>query len=144
MTYEKATATRDNHSTTITIIGKPQVWSAPTFSKRGAYDKKWQQKRDAYLLLSELALPSITHPLSIEITYHLQMPKAWSQKRRKERDKTYHSAHLDLDNLNKFICDTLQKALIIKDDCLIVEHHNKKLWSTEPKTILTLTPLEDT
>ena len=140
MTYTHADSSTKGDEVTVTLYGKPQVWSAPTFSKNGAYDKKWKQKRDAYLLLSGLGLPLITLPCRAETVYYMQMPKAWSRKKRLEKDLTYHSAHIDLGNLDKLLYDTLQRALIIKDDCLIVEHETKKLWCIDPKTVVKLIP----
>lgn len=144
MVYESVTADQSDKELKLWLYGKPMTWSAPTFSKRGGtYDKKWESKRDAYLLLKELDLKMISFPIKLEAEFYLPFPKALSKKRREASLGQYHSGHIDLTNLTKFIEDVLEKSEIIENDQLIVCHETAKKWDEIPRTEIKLVRIEE-
>jgi len=141
MSYEEVEVIKEAAHCTIKLHGDPISWSAPTFGKKGAYDRKWKRKRDAILLLREKELPKLDGPLMIWVTFCIAMPRSWSRKKRASLLGRHHTNHLDLTNLTKALEDILQNAGLFKDDCFIVAHNTCKQWAEKGLTMVSLFPL---
>ena len=69
----------------------------------------------------------------------MPIPKSWAKKRQKNAFNKPHSSRPDLDNLLKFVNDSLNKVLW-KDDALIYEVYARKFYSDDPKTRIYVGP----
>lgn len=75
--------------------------------------------------------------IHIDITFFMPMHKSL-----KKREKTlYHSAAPDIDNLCKFLLDSL-KGVVIVDDRKISSLSAKKVYDKVPRTELVITEVE--
>ncbi|MDG3034169.1 RusA family crossover junction endodeoxyribonuclease [Vibrio parahaemolyticus] len=62
------------------------------------------------------------------ITFHLPMPKSWSQKKRKKMDGRPHKQRPDKDNLEKALLDA-----VYSEDCAVWDSRVTKLWAQTGK-----------
>lgn len=86
-------------------------------------------------------------PIRLDVTFYMKAPKKMAEppkprSRQKKKDeyamfiaeKIPHDKKIDLDNLEKSLYDSISKSEIVwKDDCLIVEHTTRKLYSPNPR-----------
>ena len=95
-------------------------------------------------------------PIRLDVTFYMKAPKKMAEppkprSRQKKKDeyarfiaeKIPHDKKIDLDNLEKSIYDSISKSEIVwKDDCLIVEHTTRKLYSPNPRIEIEIEELE--
>lgn len=74
---------------------------------------QWLCKKNKYQLGEKL-----------HIIFIIEMPKSWSEKKRKEYDQSFHKQRPDLDNLLKGFCDSFGA-----DDSFVCSIHAEKIWS---------------
>lgn len=67
----------------------------------------------------------------LNIVFYIEMPKSWSEKKRKEYDQTFHKQRPDLDNLCKGFCDSFGS-----DDSFVCSIHAEKRWGRNGKIII--------
>lgn len=86
-------------------------------------------------------------PIRLDVTFYMKAPKSLSEppkprSRQKKKDeyakfieeKIPHDKKIDIDNLEKSVYDSISKSGIVwKDDCLIVEHTTRKVYSPNPR-----------
>lgn len=86
-------------------------------------------------------------PIRLDVTFYMKAPKKMAEppkprSRQKKKDeyarfiaeKIPYDKKIDLDNLEKSVYDSISKSEIVwKDDCLIVEHTTRKLYSPNPR-----------
>lgn len=79
----------------------------------------------------------ISGPVSVVYTYHMPIPKATSKIRRLQmlNGMSHPIKRPDLDNLNKFLSDTLI-GLVIDDDSQIISLQARKIFGESPKTVI--------
>lgn len=79
----------------------------------------------------------ISGPLSVMYTYHMPVPKGSSKVRTQQmlNGVMHPIKRPDLDNLNKFLSDTLI-GLVIEDDSQIVSLTARKIFGNSPKTVI--------
>jgi len=67
-------------------------------------------------------------PAALKLTFHMEMPKSWSQKKRAKYAGTItmHQTRPDIDNLSKAVMDAL-----CEDDSYIFSLYATKLWAEE-------------
>lgn len=94
--------------------------------------------------------------IKTEVTFYMKAPKAMAEQpkprsRRKKRDEYIrfiseqipYDKKIDLDNLEKSVYDSITNSGIVwKDDCLIVEHRTRKLYSPNPRIEIEIEELE--
>ena len=73
-------------------------------------------------------------PLSIDVTFFMQIPRSKSKKRKNLIKDTYHISKIDLDNMIKMLLDCITMSGIITDDCQFVVITAKKIWALEART----------
>lgn len=124
----------------ITLYGQPKPWSAPTFSKHGTYDKKWQYKRDAALLITSQKLSPLKDELSMNVVFFMAYPTNTSKKKKAIYDEelTPHTKVPDVDNMRKMVSDILQTAALIENDSQIWTGFSTKVLSPNPRTEITI------
>lgn len=74
----------------------------------------------------------LTGPITINLTFYLPMPESWSKKKKIESDGQMHVSKPDRDNLEKGICDALNK-IVWKDDGQVCDGRTRKFYSSEPR-----------
>jgi Holliday junction resolvase RusA-like endonuclease len=134
----------------IILPGNPVAQKRHRHCKRGnfiqtydpsAKDKEWIIKETRKQLPVDLEYPLFKQgePISVKITFDMQIPKQWPKskiKRFNEQPDLYpHVFKIDLDNGIKLYTDSLNK-LIYYDDSQIINLHAVKRYSHEPKTII--------
>ncbi len=92
-----------------------------------------------------------------KVTFYMKAPKKMAEppkprSRQKKKDeyarfiaeKIPHDKKIDLDNLEKSVYDSISKSEIVwKDDCLIVEHTTRKLYSPNPRIEIEIEEIEE-
>lgn len=95
-------------------------------------------------------------PIRLDVTFYMKAPKKMAEppkprSRQKKKDeyarfiaeKIPYDKKIDLDNLEKSVYDSISKSEIVwKDDCLIVEHTTRKLYSPNPRIEIEIEELE--
>ena len=78
-----------------------------------------------------------------------ELPKPRSRKKKKDEyarfiaEKIPYDKKIDLDNLEKSVYDSISKSEIVwKDDCLIVEHTTRKVYSPNPRIEIEIEEIE--
>ena len=125
------------------IEGNPIPAARPRVTKNGTYNPK---KKELEALSWEIEeqilknnyryLPS-SGPISMSITFFMPIPKGNSKKRRNEIKGKPHTKRCDLDNLVKFLCDSMN-GIIFKDDSQVYCIDATKLWSENPRTQISI------
>lgn len=99
------------------------------FGKKGEIDHK----------PSNLAMAEF---LDVDIEFHMPIPKSFSNSKRIRIKGTFHNKKPDGSNLFKFYEDCAN-GILFKDDSKIVKASFKKVYSENPKTIITVKELKN-
>lgn len=121
----------------ITILGQPVPWQRPRKNKNVFYDPQYIAKKNfAWAVKEKFYYEILKKPFILILIYCLQIPKSLSHKKQASLNAKPHNKRPDLSNYIKFTEDALN-GICWLDDCLISSIHASKLWSYEPKTIIT-------
>lgn len=83
-------------------------------------------------------------PIKVTIDFHMVIPVSWSRIKRLNAINKPHRSVADLDNLVKFVLDSLN-GVLWTDDAIIYEIHARKLYvENDSKTIFTVEPYSGT
>lgn len=104
----------------ISPVSKPRMTRADAWKKRACVLRYWSFK-DA------VRESGLSIPVKCKLTFYIEMPKSWSQKRRVEQEGKPHTQKPDIDNLIKGLLDA-----VFADDAHIWSVHAEKLWATTP------------
>lgn len=98
-------------------VSKPRMTQSDRWKKRPAVLKYWAFGEE---------LRSVMGPDCLQdwLTFHLPMPKTWSQKKKVAMLGKPHQQKPDIDNLVKAVFDSL-----LADDSVISEVHARKVWA---------------
>ena len=91
-----------------------------------------QRLRSQFQLYHRHVIP-LDGPLSLEVVFHMPIPKSISPVRAKLKDNTPHFIKPDTSNLIKFVEDTFSE-LLYPDDAAIATIVASKIYSTRPRT----------
>lgn len=128
------------------IPGEPVAKGRPRFTKFGrAYTPaKTMNHEKKVALCAQRAVETIgwekvSTPdcVSVNMTFFMQIPKSWSQKKQEAMFGKPCAKTPDLDNLVK-ILDGLNGLEIWEDDRQVTSIHAEKFWHTEPETWVTI------
>lgn len=113
--------------TNSTMIIKITPMGAPRQTQRD----KWQRRPvivryHAYRDELNLQLPGYELGLSVNLIFHIEMPKSWSKKRRAESIDTLHDQKPDIDNLAKGFMDAFHS-----EDKHVAILRAEKYWADE-------------
>lgn len=91
-----------------------------TVHKTHAYDEQKDIKADArlQLLIQKDKIKTIYGPITLDITFFMQIPESYSEKRKNALVGTLHSKRPDLSNLIKYVEDVAQGILFFDDSCI--------------------------
>lgn len=138
---------------------EPKPQSRPRSGKFGVYEvpemARWRKKVTDFVK-QNYAGRYFDGAIKTEVTFYMKAPKAMAEQpkprsRQKKRDeyarfiaeKIPYDKKIDLDNLEKSIYDSITSSGIVwKDDCLIVEHRTRKLYSPNPRIEIEIEELE--
>lgn len=126
------------------LPGPPVSQARPRFGGGRAWNPQKQIKLSTQFILQNQhhQHPLFSGPLKVELAFHL--PPAASMPQR-QKDKMYQTPHVfkpDLDNMIKFVLD-VANGILYNDDCTVASLIATKYYSHEPKTIITITRLEN-
>jgi len=79
----------------------------------------------------------LSEPVSIHLTFCFPIPVSWPKYKQElaKQGKIRHTSKPDTDNLEKFYMDCLSK-IVIKDDSYVDMIISRKIYSTNPKTVI--------
>lgn len=136
-----------NASVTFEIHGKPFAKQRPKFARRGKFVSAYTPKATVSFEQTVQAI-GIQHfpeplegPVSLSVVAIFKPAKSWSQKRRAEALGQWHTQKPDYDNIEKAVCDGLNRVAY-SDDSQIASATCLKVWGETEKTIVTVAPLQ--
>lgn len=115
------------------ITEKPEPNRACVATRWGMYDPKKEKKgifRQNIKNLIENANMTERLPITLDIDFGMPIPKATTKKDRllMLSNEYKHTRAPDVDNLQKFLSDTM-KQIAFRDDAQVWDMHIRKLWS---------------
>jgi len=132
-------------SISFTIPLTPTGQMRPRFSSQGkfkrAYKAEKQERREvnALFYIQDIAPPKpLSGPLSVRVLYYMPRPKSHYGTGKnstvlKKNAPLYHVFKPDIDNLNKFVYDILNKLIWLDDSQVCIET-SEKIYSVNPRT----------
>lgn len=126
------------------IPGKPFGKQRPRFGNGRTYTPKETVsfERTVAVLAQPLFAQPFSGPVAIEIIATFEPPASWSRKRRESAIGTPHIQRPDFDNIQKAICDALNR-IAYEDDGQIASAHCVKRWGERAGTTVIIRGLTD-
>ena len=120
------------------IFGNPVSWNRPA---RGRHGKRYDSQKNLKDMIRLYIQANFTTPIvppkdtaiQAEITFCFQPPASWSKKKREGVLGTLKFTKPDLDNLEKFLYDTVEK-IYFYNDSQVAEHTTRKVYSNTTRT----------
>lgn len=105
--------------------------------KNRFYDPQYVAKKNfAYEFMSHVPLDRVINsPMSFDLIFVIKIPKSWSKKKKAKFLDQPHTQTPDVDNLIKFIFDSLNSRVFV-DDSQIFKVEAMKMWGEKGKTIM--------
>lgn len=118
----------------------PIPWKRPRLKHKTFFDSQTQDKLFFGLHLNKQHGddPKFDNPVHVDATFYMPIPKTLHKRKRTQWVSTFP----DIDNLQKFIFDTLTQTGIWKDDCIVSSLVARKIYDKEPRTHIIITELE--
>jgi Holliday junction resolvase RusA-like endonuclease len=135
---------------TIVLLGEPVPFARTRRALGGALFTPTTQRIAAAALRYEAQavmqlrkLTILDEPLRIDLSAEVKIPASWSKKKqwRAITGGLRPAKKPDLDNLYKLAADALC-GIVFRDDCLIVDMHCRKVYSGQPKLVVTVQPID--
>ena len=131
----------------IQLEGNPIAWARPgivrTKKTNIVYDRQRKEKEQVrWQMRGQIPEEMLTVPLKVVLIFRMPIPKSTSGVMRREmvNGVFHHSKKPDIDNLSKFILDTMN-GFVYKDDSQISSLSADKIYSDNPGTLIHITPL---
>ncbi len=128
----------------ITVLGKPTSLKRTRIRVNGCYDSQKHEKLLFYLEVKKqweaLKLPIYSEPLHLDALFIFPIPVSYSAARQRALKTLPTGIVSDLDNLLKFLCDSIQ-GLCYSNDNLVASINAKKVYGNIPRTIFSLKKL---
>lgn len=90
------------------------------------------KEKVALMARSQIKSEPINGAVCLNLTFHMPMPESWSEKKKQRMDGKPHTKKPDRDNLDKGVCDALNK-IAWKDDGQVYDGTVRKFYSREPR-----------
>ncbi len=118
---------------------KPIAWQRACRNGSRYFDAQAKDKLSfgLYLINQHGDEPIFQVPVHMDVTFYMPIPKSMQNR----QYSIYHCKTPDLDNLCKFLLDSMKDVLIV-DDRIISCLTAKKLYDKDPRTELVLTEVE--
>ncbi len=133
----------------IELDGNPIAQKRPRIARSAnsswCYDSQKELKDGSqWQLRSQFRESPLTVPVAIDLIFFMPIPKSTSafKKRQMQNGIIAHTKKPDIDNLQKFILDCMNK-LVFEDDSQVCEIRAKKIYSSKPATLIRVIPLAD-
>ena len=134
----------DKESIEFTIKGSPKALKRHRTSRNGhTYDPSKKDKAD-FLVKSLKSAPKLplNGPIFMSIEFYMARPKSHYRTGKykhllKDNAPKHYTKTPDIDNLEKFVADALNKVFYI-DDAMITHVYKSKVYSDNPRTIINL------
>lgn len=127
----------------LVVLGAPKAQERPRFFKKGDYigsydPSKTQKETFASVVQKQAPSEPISEAISIEMVFYMPRPKNHYGTGRKasllkDTAPEYHTGTPDIDNLQKFVLDSLNK-IFFRDDSLVCRISACKQYSEKPRT----------
>jgi Holliday junction resolvase RusA-like endonuclease len=134
----------------LTVLGEPKPQARHRHFSRGkfsgTYDPSKEKKESfASILQSQAPKEPISEAISLDLVFYMSRPHNHYKSGKnsamlKDTAPEWHTGRPDLDNLTKFLQDSLNK-IFYRDDSLICQLSAKKIYSERPRTEIILTTL---
>ena len=120
------------------LFGNPTSWNRPARGRHGKrYDSQKSLKEQIQLYIQANCItpivPPKNTPVQAEITFCFLPPASMSKKKRDSLIGTLKFTKPDLDNLEKFLYDTIEKTYFYNDS-QVAEHTTRKVYSNTVRT----------
>lgn len=130
----------------IVIEGDPIPKARPVVTRNGTYTPKRTKTAEAairYLIKNEWAgQKPVEGPLEIILRFDMRMPKGWSKIKTANMLGSPCTKIPDLDNLEKCVCDGINKSGFWLDDSQVCKIQAEKRWAVKGKTFLEIRELK--
>lgn len=127
------------------IPGKPIAWKRARRCGNRYFDIQSKDKERLKDIISIAGKAIYSHDiaLKVEIGFFMPIPKSWSKGKRlkAENENTPHISRPDLDNLAKFVLDSLN-GVVWTDDAQIYNLCARKVYSPNPRTVINVDFME--
>ncbi len=132
----------------LTVFANPIAASRPSVTRWSTYYKEpyngyksfFRGKVIESMPENSLALFDASVALKMHVIFEMNIPKSYSKKKRLSLVGTYVIKKPDTDNLIKSVQDGLN-GIVYHDDSQIANVNATKIYSLEPKTIITIEEL---
>ena len=134
----------------LTVLGEPKAQARHRHFTRGTFSGTYDPSKDkkesfASILQSQAPKEPISDPIYLELVFYMSRPRnhygtGKKSEMLKDSAPEYHSGRPDLDNLTKFVQDSLNK-IFYRDDSLICQLKAEKKYSENPRTEITITTI---
>ena len=113
--------------------GRPRFQRIGSFTKIYTPTKTLQYEKQITLACKSAMAgrPPMTSGLHIDLRFHFEPPKSWSNKRTAAAIDTNHSSKPDIDNLTKAVMDALN-GVAWTDDAQVHSMIVSKSWAATP------------
>ena len=124
------------------IDGDPVPWMRAGYNKQTGviYDRQ-SKIRSMYkgIFASEYTSAPISGPVEVEILFLLPISQSIKGRMRRDMVSNYvkHIKKPDLDNLEKFILDTMS-GIVYVDDCQVIRKIATKRYAERPRVVVTV------
>ncbi len=124
----------------ILIEGNPIAWKRAGNNQGRYYDTQLKQKEE---IRKKIRIQSngrfLVGPIKANLEFYFPIPISWSRSKKDQLLSQPHDQNPDLDNLIKFMLDTIQ-GVCFTNDCQIASIDAVKLWwhTDNPHTAITL------
>lgn len=133
------------------VQGAPVPKARPRITRQGrAYTPKRTQEYEERVKTSYIEkyghiAVSEMQPLAVEMRFYVPIPKSWSKKKHKMAvvGKIKPTTRPDIDNYIKAILDSLNNGIAYVDDSCVCDINASKRYSEKPRTVISITEIED-
>lgn len=130
------------------VSGNPIPWMRPGRKLINGqvivYDKQSKLKEQVkWQLRSKFNQEPLPVPVAVTFTYFMPIPKYVSKKMRQQMEMNFvhHMKRPDVDNISKFYLDCLT-GVVLRDDCQVWRMVAEKRYSSNPKVVIELDPVQ--
>jgi Holliday junction resolvase RusA-like endonuclease len=135
---------------TVSLLGEPVAFARMRIAARTGAHFVPAPQRNAMAALRIEAANTMLHmgaavldeALQLELLAEFPIPASWSKKKRAAAvlGIVRPTGRPDLDNVYKLVTDAFN-GVVFRDDALIVAMRCRKRYSTQPKIVVTVSPL---